>query len=84
MTFEDFKTSAPAQDTVRTLIGLDIEPIESWPDYFNAVAGRFNGKSIEKAREMGGTTSSGEYAVLLAVLFSLDQVARAQEIEKET
>ncbi|WP_116654000.1 hypothetical protein [Pelagibacterium sediminicola] len=84
MTFEDFKSSAPARDTVRALIGLDIEPIKNWRDYVNAVAGRVDNAVIAKARDMGSATSTGEYAVLLATLFSMDYVWLAKEIEKQT
>lgn len=82
MTFEDFKDSAPARDTVHSLIGLDITPIKSWREYGDAVArSNRNAAFIARARKLGSKSSTGEYAVLLAVLFSMDYVWLAEEIE---
>lgn len=84
MSFEVFKNSTPAQEMVRDLIGLDMQPLTGWRDYTRAVAhAERNQAFVAKARELGTTTSTGEYAVLLAVLFSMDYLWLADEIEAE-
>lgn len=83
--FDDFKDTAPARETVRKLLGLEISGMDDWKQYIDAVSRANRDQAfIKRAKDMGHVVSTGEFSVLLAVLWTMDYANLAKEIEDET
>ena len=88
-TFADFRDSRPAADMVKALLGLDMTTLRTWSQFTEAalrarpMANGDYKPFIDRVERRAGTASTGELALLMAVLFAMDYRWLAERIAEE-
>lgn len=82
MDFNTWKTLDPVEDIARKL-GFDVSRCGSWDDYgsrFRAANDKDVGHLVTRAKEIAGVLTTGELAVLQAMLHAADFSRQADEL----
>jgi hypothetical protein len=82
-TYNEWKFLAPVVETVKALIGIDVRQLGSWAEYKDAVYRADRSKVFDRAEKLATEASTGEFAVLVTTLATMDYAALAVDLERK-
>lgn len=88
-TFSDFRNNLAATALVQSLVGLDMSKLRTWDQFTRAALEARPARNgdyqpfIDRVERRAGTASTGELALLMAVLFAMDYRWLAERIAEE-
>lgn len=90
-TFRDFRDNPSAIRMVNALLGLDMSELKTWSHFTQAalyarpidMGGDYQ-PFIDRIENRAGTASTGELALLMAILFAMDYRWLAEKIAEES
>lgn len=88
-TFSDFRNNLAAAALVQSLVGLDMSDLRTWDQFTQAALAARPARDgdyqpfIDRVEHRAGTASTGELALLMAVLFAMDYRWLAEKIAEE-